>query len=62
LARLRRERHLHHEGHRMDLEVATGGAAAHRRTVVWLEDEVGTGHYYLYFRMLPAPGKERARP
>src|SRR5215468_11366852 len=27
LARLRRERHLHHEGHRIDLEVATGGAA-----------------------------------
>src|SRR5262249_61622283 len=59
LARLRRERHLHHDGLRIDLEVATGGAAVQRRTVVWLEDEVGTRHHYLYFPLLP--GKERVR-
>jgi len=53
LARLRRERRLTVGGHRLDLGVATGHAAAHRSRVVWIEDEGGGGSYYASFRMIP---------
>jgi hypothetical protein len=55
LVRLRAERRLVHDGRRIDLGVATGGAAIRRRTVVWIEDESGAGQYYRDFRMVPVP-------
>lgn len=55
IARLLGERRLHHsDGRRLDLGVATGGAALRRRQVLWIEDESGRGQYYLHLRMLPA--------
>ena len=53
LARLRREQRLVHDGHRIDLGIATGGAAGQRSRVVWIEDERGGGAYYETFRLIP---------
>ena len=55
IARLLRERRLEHsDGRRLDLGVATGGAALRRRQVLWIEDESGRGQYYVDLRMLSA--------
>src|SRR5262249_44548302 len=63
LARLRCERRLHHGIWRIDIGIATGLDAADPKRVVWIEDQWGSGHYYLYFRMLPQRGSnERADP
>lgn len=50
--RLRRERRLVYQGRRIDLGVATGNAALIRSRVVWIEDDSGSGQYYVSFRML----------
>jgi hypothetical protein len=52
IARLRRERRLVLEGRRIDLGVATAGATMRPSRVVWIEDESGSGQYYLHFRMV----------
>jgi hypothetical protein len=62
IARLRRARHLVHDGHRIDFAVATGGAARTKRAVLWVEDERGSGQFYMYFRLLPvAPRSSKER-
>ena len=52
LMRLRHERRLRIDGLRIDLSVATGMAVSDPRRVVWIEDEWGSGQYYLYFRIV----------
>jgi len=52
IARLRRERRLHHEGRRVLFDVATGTATSQKRQVVWIEDESGAGQYYGSFRLV----------
>src|SRR5882672_7910288 len=49
LARLRRERRLVVGGHRIDLGVATGHAAARRSQVVWLANDGGGGYFLQSF-------------
>jgi hypothetical protein len=56
VARLRRERRLAVGGRRLDLGVATGHATARRSSVVWIENESGTGSYYQSFRLIPQTG------
>src|SRR5262249_58229952 len=53
LARCRRERRLSYRGRRIDLVIATSGAARDPERVVFVEDDSGAGQYYLYFRMVP---------
>jgi hypothetical protein len=53
LARLRRERQLVVDDHRVDLGIATGHATARRSQVVWIEDEGGGGSYFASFRLIP---------
>jgi hypothetical protein len=52
LARLRRERRLMVNGHRIDIGVATGHATSRRSRVVWIEDDAGSGAYYESFRLV----------
>jgi hypothetical protein len=52
IARLRKERRLHHEGRRVLFDVATGTATSQKRQVVWIEDESGAGQYYGSFRLV----------
>jgi len=52
LARLRRERRLVVGGHRIDLGVATGHAAARRSQVVWIESDGGGGSFFQSFRLI----------
>jgi hypothetical protein len=58
IARLRGEGELSRAGRRLDFGVATGGIAARKREVLWIEDESGSGHYYATLRLLPEPGPE----
>ncbi len=58
LARLRRERRLVVDGRRVEIEVATGHATAHRSRVVWIEDDAGGGSYYESFRLI----RQEVRP
>jgi hypothetical protein len=52
LARLRRERRLVVGGHRIDLGVATGHAAARRSQVVWIANDGGGGYFLQSFRLI----------
>lgn len=53
LARLRREQRLQIDGRRIDLGSATGGLAAKKSRVMWIEGPPGTGQYYATFRLMP---------
>jgi hypothetical protein len=52
VARLRCERRLIVDGHRVDLGVATGMATSRRSRVVWIEDEGGSGAFYETLRLM----------
>lgn len=47
LARLRRAGKLSHRGFRLGLGAATGGSTRQKADVLWLEDERGSGQWYL---------------
>jgi hypothetical protein len=50
LARLRRLGKLSHQGLRLSLGAATGGSTKNKNRVMYLEDERGSGQYYLALR------------